>query len=50
VVIGVLLVGWATLPFRPATSELLERPPEPDRVLEFVAGVDWDVKNAQERP
>lgn len=42
-VAGVLLGVWAVLPSRTPPGGVVEQPPEPDRVVEFVEGVDWTV-------
>jgi negative regulator of sigma E activity len=39
-VLSALLAGWAGLQ-RLTYQPPVERPPKPDRVLEFVEGVDW---------
>ena len=42
VLIAVLVGGWTVMGLRPATIETTEElPPEPDRVVRFEPGVDW---------
>jgi len=43
-VAGVLLGIWAVLPSRVGPDRMFEHPPEPDRVVAFVEGVDWTVQ------
>ena len=42
-VFSVLLAGWVGLQ-RLSSQPPVERPPEPDRVVEFVEGVDWNLQ------
>jgi len=43
-VAGVLVGTWAVMPSRVAPDRAFEQPPEPDRIVEFVEGVDWMVR------
>jgi negative regulator of sigma E activity len=49
-VVGVLLGTWAVRPLRVGSGPRIDRPPEPDRIIEFVEGVDWTVREGGERP